>query len=147
MFPSLDKAGRKLAFDDGMCTICNASGRRIGIIPVSGNNLYLVDHPESASAVAAAEPMAVLHRRLGHLAPDSIRTLIKRIVVTGLSLVNNSSHLHCDSCEHAKLMRKAIARERGRPWLLHLGQSAFRRLGARANAQSGGVQVLRIFHR
>ena len=57
----------------------------------------------------------MLHRRLVHIAPDTIRTLVKRGAVEGVELIDSNAPFICDSCEHAKLMRKVIRKEQEAP--------------------------------
>jgi len=46
--------------------------------------------------------LPTLHRRLGHIAPDSLRVLIGKGAVDGMQLIDNHMPLLCDSCKYAK---------------------------------------------
>ena len=56
-----------------------------------------------------------LHRRLGHASHDYIRELLKRGLVTGVELDEDSKPTFCESCEWGKKHRKPIQREREDP--------------------------------
>ena len=71
--------------------------------------------PASAATVqVAAEVIDVqtLHRRLGHIALDSVRTLVRSRAIQGVSLIDDGQPLYCDSCEYAKTTMKPIKKER-----------------------------------
>ena len=104
------KAGCSVQFEDGSCKIkCN--GSTIGSIPASTNGLYKVEH----SLVAASAPefidILMLHHCLGHISVDAIRSLLRTNAVTGLHLLDDFPPFTCDSCEYAKMTRKAICKE------------------------------------
>jgi hypothetical protein len=109
------KAGHTVVFEGETCKITNKGGKTIGIVPATPNGLYRVDHSETAGAATEAVTLLDLHRRLGHISADTIRTLIQRGTVTGLTLTDNTPILTCDSCEHAKTTRKPIRKERVAP--------------------------------
>jgi transposase InsO family protein len=111
----ITKAGYVVAFEGNACRIDNKQGKTIGVVRATENGLYKVDHTETAGAAIEALPLAALHRRLGHIAPDAIRTLVQRGTITGLSITDNTPLSVCDSCEHAKTMRKVIRKEREAP--------------------------------
>jgi len=55
--------------------------------------------------------MQEVHKRLGHIAPDSIRQMIKDGMITGITLDEaHESMGTCNSCKYAKLMRKPIGK-------------------------------------
>jgi hypothetical protein len=88
----------------------------IGRIPVSSNYLFKVENSLSAATSEEAEDLLTLHRRLGHVAPSTIRTLIRTNAITGVQLVDDPSiPFVCDSCEYAKTTRKPIRKERQEP--------------------------------
>jgi gag-polypeptide of LTR copia-type/Integrase core domain/GAG-pre-integrase domain len=110
-------AGNTVTFEGKSCKIRNKGGKIVGNIPVSPNGLYKVEH--SLAAAAAAEPLDILtvHRRLGHISVDAIRSLVRANAVTGLHLIDSfsPSPLTCDSCDYAKATRKAIRKESTTP--------------------------------
>jgi len=70
--------GAELTFQKKQCKIYNPSGKLIGKIPASSNRLYKVKHTHTAASANVAEQVDIhtLHRHLGHIAADSIRSLI-----------------------------------------------------------------------
>ena len=59
--------------------------------------------------------LPTLHHWLVHIAPDTIRALVKRGTVEGMELIDSNAPFICDSCEHAKLTRKVIQKEQEAP--------------------------------
>jgi hypothetical protein len=107
----ITKAGYAVSFEGNSCKIKNQRGATIGTIPVSSNGLYKVDRAYVATVALERVDLPTLHCQLGHIAPDSIRALIKSGAVDGIQLINDKSALICDSCEYAKATRKAICKE------------------------------------
>jgi hypothetical protein len=56
-----------------------------------------------------------LHRRMGHIAPQAARDLVKKGLVEGIALDDSGTPTFCDSCAHAKTTRKPIHCERQTP--------------------------------
>jgi hypothetical protein len=111
------KAGYTVNFCDGMCKIRrNDDDETIGAIPISNNGLFKVERCLVAAATSEESvDLLTLHRRLGHISPDSIRALIRTNAVTGIHLIDDFPPFTCDSCEYAKMTRKAIRKERIAP--------------------------------
>jgi hypothetical protein len=99
-------AGCTVQFEDKSCKIKHGN-TIIGDIPTRANGLYKVDHALSAVVSPEQVDILTLHRRLGHISVDAIRTLIRTNTVSGLHLVDNLPTFICDSCEYAKAMCKA----------------------------------------
>ena len=116
-------AGYSVAFEGQSCKIKSKGGKIVGDIPASPNGLYKVEH--TLVAAAAAEPADILtvHRRLGHISADTIRSLVRTNAVTGLHLIDSSSPspLTCDSCDYAKATRKPIRKETATPLATSFG--------------------------
>jgi len=53
----------------------------------------------------------MLHCRLVHIAPNTIRVLVRRGAVEGMELIDSNTPFICDSYEHAKLTCKVIQKE------------------------------------
>jgi len=110
------KAGFAVQFEDGSCKI-KKGGSIVGSIPTRANGLFKVEH--ALTGMAAMSPKHVdiltLHRRLGHISADSIRTLIHSNAVSGLQLIDDFPPFICDLCEYAKATRKSIRKEREAP--------------------------------
>ena len=111
----ITKAGCTVSFGGDSCTIKNKQGATIGIIPASSNGLYKVHHTYVAAVPAEHVGLLALHRRLRHIAPSTICVLMKSSAIEGLQLIDDRSAFICDSCEHAKTMRKPIRKEREAP--------------------------------
>ena len=110
------KASYKVEFDNNSCIVKKKLEMKIvSRIAESPNGLFKVEH---ALAAAIDMPMDehihihMLHRRLGHIAADSIHSLIHANSITGVHLIDDSTPFSCDSCKYAKMMRKAIRKER-----------------------------------
>src|SRR5271168_663351 len=78
-------AGYSTLFRLNFCRIFDAKQCRIGHIHVTPNGLYRVDHEEYASAVSTKEKMSLmdLHRRMGHIAPEAVKKLVREGRVEG----------------------------------------------------------------
>jgi hypothetical protein len=103
-----------VVFSDATCRIFDSKRELVGVIPV-GNGLYRVIHKPRLEEVSMAAEMVTindLHCRMGHIAFDAARDLVRRGLVEGLELDESSQPGSCDSCEYAKATRKPIRRER-----------------------------------
>ena len=108
------KAGCTVQFEDGTCKIIR-DGHTIGNVPASANGLFKVDHALAAADSLEHVDILTLHRRLGHISLDAIRTLIRNKAVSGIHLIDDHPTLSCDSCEYAKTTRKPIQKQREGP--------------------------------
>jgi transposase InsO family protein len=111
----ITSAGHSVSFEGQSCRIKNKTGALIGDIPASASGLYKVEHAYSAKESLEKVNLSTLHRRLGHIAPDTIRSLIRNHLIDGVDLIDDGSPLLCDSCEYAKFTRKPIRKERVSP--------------------------------
>jgi hypothetical protein len=70
----LDDAGITTTFSNGTCTMRGPDGEKIGEVPKNGRGLYrVVREPDSANAADEMLTMMGLHRRMGHIAPNTAR--------------------------------------------------------------------------
>ena len=104
-------AGHKAVFDGSSLKLFNRTKKLLGEIPVS-RGLYRVEHEESAHAAIETVSVDDLHRRMGHIAPEAAKLLVKKGIVEGIELDESQTPRTCDSCEFAKASRKAIKCER-----------------------------------
>jgi transposase InsO family protein len=113
----ITKLGNSVTFEKDTCTIKNKQGKTIGAIKASTSGLYKVEHGVTASAAVTTErvTLSALHRRLGHVSVDTLRTLVRHNSIEGVSLIDEGTSFTCDSCDYAKLTRKAIKPERQAP--------------------------------
>ena len=108
-------AGCSVLFRDKICKIFDKRRRPLGIVNKE-NGTYRVNHDAEPGVVAAAadtdETVTVeqLHRRMGHIAPDAAKRLVKE--AKGIRLDESSTIESCDSCRYAKMTRKAVSKER-----------------------------------
>ena len=99
------------------CKIISPAGKQIGCIPANEHGLFRVEHAYAAAVTTPVERVDIhtLHRRLGHISADAIRALIRNHAIEGIDLIDDGSPIICDSCEHAKMTRKIILKERKAP--------------------------------
>src|ERR1700678_195681 len=116
-------AGYSTLFRSNFCRIFDAKQCRIGHIHVTPNGLYRVDHEEYALAVSTKEKISLmdLHRRMGHIAPEAVKKLVREGRVEGIALEVEGDMGTCESCEYAKTTRKNIKKERQEPKATHFG--------------------------
>jgi len=116
-------AGYSTLFHANFFRIFNHRNSCIGHIHVTSNGLYQVDHEESALAAEIKEKLSLLelHRKMGHIAPDAVRKLVKEGRVVGIELEDEGEMGACESCEYAKTTRKKVRREREEPRVSHFG--------------------------
>jgi hypothetical protein len=85
-------------FCDKTCKIFDVMKKLIGVIPVK-KGLYR----ESAHTASKATEMLTLeelHRRMGHIAPDTARHLVTEGAIEGIKLGDSSMLQMCTSCEY-----------------------------------------------
>ena len=113
----LNVAGYTALFCDKRCQIFDARKKKLGEIPLT-SRLYSLRSSHAARRLFAglakhSEPLTMqeVHKRLGHIAPDSIRQMIQDGTVTGITLDEaHKSMGTCDLCEYAKLTHKPIGK-------------------------------------
>jgi hypothetical protein len=74
----ISKARYTVTFKNNTCQIRNKSGKIIGNISASQNGLYKVERVYAAATPDERVDLATLHRRLAHIAPDTIRKHCQR---------------------------------------------------------------------
>ena len=62
-----------------------------------------------------------LHQRMGHIAPEAVKKLVREGQVEGIELEVEGEIETCESCEYAKTTRKNIKKEREEPKATHFG--------------------------
>jgi hypothetical protein len=100
-----------VAFEGNNYKIKNKKGDTISNIPSSPNRLYKVECAYMAAEKREQVDILTLHRRLGHISPNSIRSLIRNGAVIGLQLNDSGPSFICPSCEYAKMTHKVIKKE------------------------------------
>ena len=109
-------AGYKVIFRGQTCKIYNSKDRVIRQINAR-NGLYRVDHEVVINTAMTGEAREVLtveelHRRMGHIAPESAKQMVSSGAVEGIEVDSATSIQRCDSCEYAKATRKPIKKAR-----------------------------------
>ena len=141
----LDVAGYAALFRDKWCQIFNSRKKKLGEIPLT-SRLYSLRSSQAAMKLFAGvakhgEPLTMqeVHERLGHIAPDSIRQMIKDGTVVSVTLDEaHESMGTCDSCEYAKLTRKLIGKLRDPLRQSKLGDEVHTNLWGPSPVQTGG---------
>ena len=141
----LDVASYAALFRDKRCQIFDSRKKRLGEIPLT-SGLYSLRSNQAAGKLFAGvakhgEPLTMqeVHERLGHVAPDSIRQMIKDGTITGITLDEaHESMGTCDSCEYAKLTRKPIGKLRDPLRQSKLGDEVHTDLWGPSPVQTGG---------
>lgn len=115
----LTAAGYAALFRADTCKIFDEKKKLLGEIPVS-KGLYCIKGPRKLFAgLAKADEqltMQEIHARLGHIAPESIKHMIKDGVITGITLDPSDDTMDkCDSCEYAKATHKPIGKVHNPP--------------------------------
>ena len=105
--------------------------------------LYCIKSPDRPFAGAAHTdeviPMTELHSRLGHIAPEAIRQMLKDNIIVGLRLDPMHTTMgSCESCEYAKATRKAIGKIRNPPRREHIGDEVHSDLWGPSPVLTGG---------
>lgn len=112
----LDKAGYKVIFNKGMCTIMNPKGHVIATIPHS-DGLYRVIAAKTSSgqsyAATASGKMTIseAHKKLGHVSHRAIIHAVEKGYITGIDLEPGSKPEFCEVCAKAKAARQPFPKE------------------------------------
>ena len=101
-------AGHTVSFEGKSYKMKNKAGVLIGKIPANASGLYKVEHAYTAVEPLEKVDLPMLHRRLGYVADNTLRSLICNHLIDGIDLIDDGSPLVCDSCEHAKFTCKPI---------------------------------------
>jgi hypothetical protein len=113
---NLDDEGFTATFGGGKCVITGPDGKRVGEIPKNHRGLYRVERSSETAEVAVEEiTLDQLHRRMGHISPETAQKLVQKGFVTGVRLETTASGdpFFCESCTYAKSTRKPIQKVRG----------------------------------
>ncbi|KAG2157035.1 hypothetical protein DEU56DRAFT_722733 [Suillus clintonianus] len=115
----LTAAGYVVLFRADTCKIFNKMKKMLGEIPVNKGLYYIKGPRKLFSGLAKTDEqltMREIHSRLRHVAPESIRLMIKNGIITGIKLDPSDATMDkCDSCEYAKATRKPIGQIQNPP--------------------------------
>ncbi|HEV7735797.1 MAG TPA: reverse transcriptase domain-containing protein, partial [Chlamydiales bacterium] len=110
----IDEAGYISTFAGGKCTIQNADGTIIGVIPKT-RGLYMTSRHDEPTAytVNGTQKLTLmdLHRRMGHIEPKVVKESVEKNTIIGIQLTSNEI-TECDACVQGKLKRLEVAKER-----------------------------------
>ena len=110
-------AGFATLFRDEYCRIFDKQRKILGVVNKK-NGTYRVQHgptmPTGVTAAATVETITIdqLHRRMGHIAPDTAKRLVEDGIVTGIKLDTSTEIKSCASCKHGRMHRKPVAKAR-----------------------------------
>jgi transposase InsO family protein len=135
---ALDGLGYRIAISGGHLEIQSHTGERLGRIARTARGLYRVSHEGEAGYAVEVVSIMELHRRMGHIAPKSIRKLVESGLVTGLALDPNSREEHCEACLYARAIRKPVPKVRVSPQARHFGDEIHTDVGGPTRVASRG---------
>jgi len=105
----MDDAGYYVTFGGGKCCIRH-DRKVIGTMPKSGG-VYRLPHSTHVAAAATGIKRITLHElhnRLGHIAPQALKDLIRHGIVDGVVLTDDSADFECKPCILAKSAKKSV---------------------------------------
>jgi len=110
----LTDVGCHTVFDKGTCQIFNAEQHLLGQVKVA-NGLYKTQSDYTVTAATAKGDrkltMEDLHAHLSHIRVGTIRDMLAKGMITGVTLdLSHSTMGQCASCEYGKAMRKPIGK-------------------------------------
>jgi hypothetical protein len=129
-------------FRGEVCRIFDKGKKLVGEVP-KRNGLYRVEHSvgrggETAGMVKETVSIEELHRRMGHIAPEAAKRMVKDQAVEGIDLDPSSEIKSCASCQYAKMTRKPIQRTRVEPRASKFGEEIHSDLWGPSPVQTPG---------
>ena len=109
----LTSASCRAVFDSKTCQIFNAKQQLLGEVSIA-NSLYKTQHMYLIPTTAMAKgdewlTMAELHACLSHIGVTTIREMITKGMISGVTLHQDHSDMgQCIACEYGKTVRKPI---------------------------------------
>jgi transposase InsO family protein len=118
-FSKFDKAGCRIEFFGGRCTITDVKTNQIVLTGTMRKSLYYLDGIVPSAAVSSVPTkvyhttnleitLDLMHRRLGHLNISAVKRLFKKNMVSGITLSSKHLNSHpsiCDCCVRGKMQR------------------------------------------
>ena len=113
----LTSAGCRAVFDGETCQIFDTQHQLLGEVNMA-NGLYKTQHTYPIPTVATAKgdeqlTMAELHARLSHISVTTIRDMLAKGMISGVTLHPEHSDMgQCAACEYGKAVQKPIGNVR-----------------------------------
>ena len=113
----MTKAGLSCTMKGKTCTITSPSNKVIGRVPkIRGlyrvtDTLATKNDTQSANSASQTLTISQLHRLMGHINHDDLRTMVKEGIVEGIDLDMDSKPDFCDVCVKAKAARKPFPKK------------------------------------
>ena len=111
-------AGMLVTFTpEGTCRITDASGNCRGIIPKKGGLYFITGRTSDAALTANSETVSLfeLHRRLGHVAQSTVKSMYSKGLLPGYTLDPGSKIEFCRICTDSKITIAPIPTKRSTP--------------------------------
>jgi hypothetical protein len=124
---NIDDAGYMILFWNKKCKIFTLNKKLIGTIPIY-QDVYLVTHgsaTESGTSAVETVMLDELHWRLGHIAPEAAKKMMKDLLIEGIRLDVSVELKGCTLCEYTKMHRNAVAKERVAESAKELGDKVY----------------------
>ena len=112
----IDAAGGFCTFGGGKLVITDPNGKKVGQIPRQ-NWLYTIEHSPDERAHHASDTLTLeqLHRAMGHISYNTVKTLVKDNLVTGIRVDLSSPTPFCEACVYGKQHKVPVPKERQGP--------------------------------
>jgi len=91
------------------------AGNPIGAIQANNNSLYKAEHMYMAVILKERVNLTMLHKCLVHITPNAIQKMVKRGIIEGIKLVDDSTTITYEACKQAKATHKEIQKEHEAP--------------------------------
>ena len=101
---------------------CGKTRKKLAKIPLK-NGLYHLEHEMEMATVVNKEVVSIgkLHKLLGHISPEVAKTMVRKGVVEGFKLDENSKIMSYNSCKYGKAHCKTINKEQQFPRASNIG--------------------------
>jgi hypothetical protein len=107
-----DRSGYSAILKDWKCTISDPKGRLVGVIPMSSDGLYKIEHSTQVTASTARKlTIDEVHRWLSHIEPQAAQKSIVKGHIMGIDLDLDMRPMQCIACTKGKMTRVKIPNE------------------------------------
>ncbi|KAF8258716.1 hypothetical protein EI94DRAFT_1503619, partial [Lactarius quietus] len=146
----MDRIGYGIGQKNCRLTINTPQGKRIAIVQQI-DGLYRVTMPAHVVAIAAGGELVVrindLHRQLGHIGVDACRDAVRRGMVEGVKLLDETAPAkQCEPCVRSKAAKKPFPKASATPRAMEYGGHVHSDLWGPAPVRSvGGWEYMLTF--